>query len=163
MRCSAHTDSNGGIMDDSVKLIRSCETGVKMAIVSINSALHYVTSPKLMDIMENFRDRHREIYGEMSELLRKLNGEDKDVSAMLKAMNRLTTRMRIAVRSENADIAQTMMNSCDKGIRKIADNMMAKCIFFIPTSSFVLFVYDNIIFSYFFTNICNPAIFVRNR
>ena len=124
MRCSAHTDSNGGIMDDSVKLIRSCETGVKMAIVGINSALHYVTSPKLMDIMENFRDRHREIYGEMSELLRKLNGEDEDVSAMLKAMNRLTTRMRIAVRSENADIAQTMMNSCDKGIRKIADNMI---------------------------------------
>ena len=75
MRCSAYTDSNGGIMDDSVKLIRSCETGVKMAIVGINSALHYVTSPKLMDIMENFRDRHREIYGEMSELLRKLNGE----------------------------------------------------------------------------------------
>lgn len=111
-------------MDDSVKLIRNCDLGAKMGIIGINSALHYVTNPKLMDIMEQFKDKHRQFSADMNAMLRKLNGDSIKVNPIMKAMNTMTTKIRISIRPKNEDIAQMMMNSCDKGIRKVADNMI---------------------------------------
>ena len=46
------------ISDDTIKLLRECDAGIKMGIEAINEVMGYVKDCKLKKILQDSRDRH---------------------------------------------------------------------------------------------------------
>ena len=59
------------IEQDTVKLLRECDAGVKMGISSIEDVLPSVRSKKLNDYLTSCKEEHCKLDGELQELLEK--------------------------------------------------------------------------------------------
>ena len=59
------------LSEDTLKLLRECDSGAKMAVKSIDEVLDEVKSPKLKKILTDSKEEHDKLKSEIYELLEK--------------------------------------------------------------------------------------------
>ena len=72
------------IEQDTIKLLRECDAGVKMGIYSIDDVLDDVKSVKLKEYLVNCKNEHVELDKEINKLLDKYHDDGKDPNPMAK-------------------------------------------------------------------------------
>lgn len=104
---------------DTVKLLKECDSGAKMAVKSIDEVLDEVTSPKLRDILVKSKEEHDKLKDEIKKLLEKSGEEGKEPPAVAQAMawTKINVKM-MADRSDNT-IAELISEGCSMGIRSL--------------------------------------------
>ena len=55
--------------DDTIKLLRECNAGIKMGVSSIDEILDETTDPKLMQMLEDVKEEHKRLGSETHRLL----------------------------------------------------------------------------------------------
>ena len=70
--------------NDSIKLLRECDSGVQMGISSFEDVLEYVSSYQLKNLIEDNKTKHKNIYEEIKVLLSKYNDLGKSPNPILK-------------------------------------------------------------------------------
>ena len=106
--------------DDTDKLLQKCTLGAQMGVNGINAAQRYATSPGLLALLSEFKDRHRAVEEEIQLLLAARGKKSRRVNTVVKKMARAVTGMRIASRPDNGRIAQMMIGSCDAALERLA-------------------------------------------
>ena len=66
------------IEQDTIKLLRECDAGVKMGVASIDEVLDKVSSQKLKLILQKCKKEHEKIDRDLQKLLDKYKDEGKD-------------------------------------------------------------------------------------
>ena len=66
------------IEQDTIKLLRECDAGVKMGITSIDDVLKYVRSDSLKQQLVECKEKHDKLDAEIQGLLDKYSDEGKD-------------------------------------------------------------------------------------
>lgn len=107
------------IEQDTVRLLRECDAGIKMGISSIYDVLNKVESPKLYKILENNKGQHEELQGEIQGLLGKYHDEGKQPSKMASAMSKMKTGMKMTMDYSDATIADLMTDGCNMGVKSL--------------------------------------------
>lgn len=64
--------------DDSIKLLRECEAGIKMGISAIDDVIDDAQDKKLKSILTEGKDKHIELLSKAKEYLKSYNDEGKD-------------------------------------------------------------------------------------
>ena len=59
------------VEQDTIKLLRECDAGVKMGISSIDDVLKYAEDEHLKELLVRCKNQHDELDGEIQELLLK--------------------------------------------------------------------------------------------
>lgn len=59
------------LSEDTLKLLRECDSGAKMAVKSIDEVLDEVESPKLKKLLTDSKEEHDRLKSEIYELLEK--------------------------------------------------------------------------------------------
>lgn len=106
--------------DNTEKLLQKCGLGAQMGVNGINAAQRYATDPELLDMLSEFKDKHRKVEEEVNVLLAARGKKGKRVNKAVKKMARAVTSVRIAVRPENSRIAEMMIRSCDSALERLA-------------------------------------------
>ncbi len=106
--------------DNTEKLLRKCGLGAQMGVNGINAAQRYATDPELLNLLSEFKDKHRKVEEEADLLLAARGKKGKRVNKAVKKMARAVTSVRIAVRPENSRIAEMMIRSCDSALERLA-------------------------------------------
>ena len=106
--------------DNTEKLLRKCGLGAQMGVNGINAAQRYATDPELLNLLSEFKDKHRKVEEEADLLLAARGKKGKHVNKAVKKMARAVTSVRIAVRPENSRIAEMMIRSCDSALERLA-------------------------------------------
>lgn len=75
------------IEQDTIKLLRECDAGVKMGISSINEVIDYTHSEQLKQSLENCKTEHEQFADEMQTLLNRYSDEGKDPNPIAKGMS----------------------------------------------------------------------------
>ena len=57
------------IEQDTIRLLRECDAGIKMGISSLDDSVKYVQNPKLKSILDKSTKEHMEIKHDMQQLL----------------------------------------------------------------------------------------------
>lgn len=107
------------IEQDTVRLLRECDAGIKMGISSIYDVLNKVESPKLYKILESNKGQHEELQGEIQGLLGKYHDEGKQPSKMASAMSKMKTGMKMTMDYSDATIADLMTDGCNMGVKSL--------------------------------------------
>ena len=106
--------------DNTEKLLQKCGLGAQMGVNGINAAQRYATDPELLNLLSEFKDKHRKVEEEADLLLAARGKKGKRVNKAVKKMARAVTSVRIAVRPENSRIAEMMIRSCDSALERLA-------------------------------------------
>lgn len=106
-------------MNDTEKLLRECNSGIKMGVDSINHVMPYVKSKELLDVLNACKDKHAVLGDETHEALVRANMDTKNVHPMAKMMADLSTRMKITMHKSDSEIASIMTDGCNMGIKSL--------------------------------------------
>lgn len=108
------------VNEDSIKLLRECDAGIKTGIASIQEVLPDVKSFKLGEILNDSIDTHRLLGHKAESLLKKYGEEGKEPNAMAKTMTWMKTNMKLAMDNTDATIADLITDGCGMGIKTVS-------------------------------------------
>ena len=107
------------VEQDTIKLLRECDAGVKMGISSIEDVLDNVTDSKLKKLLTDCKNEHEKLDGEIQELLNKYNDEGKEPAPIAKGMSKMKTNMKLAMEDTDATVADLMTDGCNMGVKSL--------------------------------------------
>ena len=106
-------------MNDTEKLLRECNAGIKMGVDSINHVMPYVKNAELKKVLNACKDKHATLGDETHKSLLNHNVNTKNPHPVAKAMSDVTTRMKITVNRTDNEIASVMTDGCNMGIKSL--------------------------------------------
>ena len=107
------------VEQDTIKLLRECDAGVKMGVESINEVIDYVHSDKLRKRLNRCRDEHDKLDREIQEQLDKFHDEGKDPNPIAKGMSWMKTNMKLVINESDNTIADLMTDGCNMGVKSL--------------------------------------------
>ena len=107
------------IEQDTVKLLRECDAGVKMGVSSIDDVLGYVHAPELKSLLEQCKKEHEKLGGEIESLLDRYRDEGKDPNPIAQKMSWLKTNMKLVMHESDKTIADLMTDGCNMGVKSL--------------------------------------------
>lgn len=108
------------IEQDTIKLLRECDAGIKMGVSSIEDVLDKVQSDTMKQTLNTSKREHDKLKTECKQLLNEFGDEGKDPNPMAKGMSEVKTNFKIAVDDSDATIADLMVDGCNMGIKSLS-------------------------------------------
>ena len=105
--------------EDTVKLLRECDSGVKMGVASIDEVLDNVGAPSLKQRLEQCKEEHQRLGNEVQAMLRSRRDQGKEPSPMAKGMSWLRTNVMLTVKKDDATVADLMTDGCNMGVKSL--------------------------------------------
>ncbi|MBE6589010.1 MAG: DUF2383 domain-containing protein [Ruminococcaceae bacterium] len=107
------------IEQDTIKLLRECDAGVKMGTSSIREVADYVKSPKLKKYLLDCKDEHEKLNSEIQKLLEKYKDDGKDPNPIAKSMSWMKANIKLAMHESDHTIADLMTDGCNMGVKSL--------------------------------------------
>ena len=106
--------------NDTINLLKECDAGTKMAVVSIDEILEKTKDTKLRKILEENKEEHRTLGNEIHTLLVQHGSEYKEPSPMAKGMSWFKTNVKVSMGDDyDKTAADVMTDGCDMGIKTL--------------------------------------------
>ncbi len=107
------------IEQDTIKLLRECDAGVKMGVASIDDVLDQVHSKTLKGTLTKCKSEHEALKQEIQGLLDKYHDDGKDPNPIAKGMSWMKTNMKLGMDGSDATIAGLMTDGCNMGVKSL--------------------------------------------
>ena len=107
------------IEQDTIKLLRECDSGTKMGIASIDDVLDRVKQPSLREKLTVCKREHEKLQKEIDQLLNKYHDEGKNPNPIVKGMSWMKTNMKMSMEDRDATIADLMTDGCNMGVKSL--------------------------------------------
>lgn len=107
------------VEQDTIRLLRECDAGVKMGVSSIDDVIEYVNSEELQKLLRKCRNEHEELNTEIQRLLGKYEDEGKDPNPIAKGMSWMKTNMKLVMNESDETIADLMTDGCNMGVKSL--------------------------------------------
>lgn len=107
------------IEQDTIRLLRECDAGVKMGVSSIADTLDYVKDEELKECLNKCKAEHDKLDDEIQELLDKYEDEGKEPAAMAKGMSWIKTNVMLAVNESDETVADLITDGCNMGVKSL--------------------------------------------
>lgn len=107
------------IEQDTIKLLRECDAGVKMGVASIDDVIDYVKSDELKNHLNACKDEHEKLETEIQELLEKYKDDGKDPNPIAKGMSWMKTNIKLTMHESDHTIADLITDGCNMGVKSL--------------------------------------------
>ena len=107
------------VEQDTVKLLRECDAGVKMGVASIDDVLEYVRSDELKKLLKDCKAEHEKLKTEIQKELDRFQDEGKNPDPIAKGMSWMKTNFKMAMNESDKTIADLMTDGCNMGVKSL--------------------------------------------
>jgi len=107
------------IEQDTVRLLRECDAGVKMGVSSIDEVLDNVSSQAFRQKLIDCKGKHETLQKDILTLLNNYQDDGKEPTAMAKSMSWLKTNMKLAVDESDRTVADLITDGCNMGVKTL--------------------------------------------
>ena len=107
------------IEQDTVKLLRECDAGVKMGVASIEDVLDNVQAQPLKQRLTDCKAEHKVLEKEIRGLLDRYQDDGKAPNPMAKGMSWIKTNVKLAMEPSDATVADLMTDGCNMGVKSL--------------------------------------------
>lgn len=104
---------------DTVKLLRECDSGTKMGISSIDEVLDCVSNDDLRAKLIHSKNEHEALRDDIQSQLCVHDDEGKDPSPIAKGMSWIKTNVMLAANDSDKTIADLMTDGCNMGVKSL--------------------------------------------
>lgn len=107
------------IEQDTVKLLRECDAGIKMGVASICDVTDYVHSPKFRSLLTNCRNEHERLDGELQRMLERCHDDGKEPNLMAKGASWMKTNVKLMMDESDRTVADLITDGCNMGVKSL--------------------------------------------
>ena len=107
------------VEQDTIKLLRECDAGVKMGISSIEDVLSSVSEKTFEKLLTDCKNEHEKLDREIGKLLDKYQDDGKEPAAIAKGMSWIKTNVMLAMNDSDHTIADLMTDGCNMGVKSL--------------------------------------------
>lgn len=107
------------IEQDTIKLLRECDAGIKMGVASIDDVLDQVHSGELKQYLTECKKKHEKLKDEIQTLLEKYHDDGKEPNPIAKGMSWIKTNMKMGMDNSDQTIADLMTDGCNMGVKSL--------------------------------------------
>ncbi len=107
------------IEQDTIKLLRECDAGVKMGVDSIDDVLNDIKSVELKKCLNESKEKHVVLKDEIEKLLDEYHDDGKEPNAIAKSMSWVKTNMKLVMNESDHTIADLMTDGCNMGVKSL--------------------------------------------
>lgn len=104
---------------DTIRLLRECDAGVKMGVASIKEVQDSVHSPELRRCLARCRSDHERLGEEVQQLLDRRHDEGKEPNPMAKGMSWIKTNVMLAMNDADSTVADLITDGCNMGVKSL--------------------------------------------
>lgn len=105
--------------DDTIKLLRECDAGVKMGVASIKEVQGYVRDKRFRSLLDDCRTGHEALGNEVQALLEEKHDDGKEPNPMAKGMSWVKTNVMLTLNESDHTIADLMTDGCNMGVKSL--------------------------------------------
>ena len=107
------------VEQDTIKLLRECDAGVKMGISSIEDVLDNVSNGEFEKLLTDCKNEHEKLDKEIQQLLDKYKDDGKEPAVIAKGMSWIKTNMKLAMNDSDKTVADLMTDGCNMGVKSL--------------------------------------------
>ena len=107
------------IEQDTIKLLRECDAGVKMGVASIEDVMPQVESERLRGLLKRCKEEHENLSREIQHKLDRYHDDGKEPNPMAKGMSWMKTSVKLVLNESDATIADLMTDGCNMGVKSL--------------------------------------------
>ena len=107
------------IEQDTIKLLRECDAGVKMGISSIDDVLDHVKKEDFRKKLTKCREEHEALQIKILQELEKYQDDGKNPNPIAKSMSWMKTNMKLSMEDSDATISDLMTDGCNMGVKSL--------------------------------------------
>ena len=107
------------IEQDTIKLLRECDAGIKMGVASIDDVLDHVKSRKLHGFLSRNKQEHELLKSEIQTLLDQYGDEGKNPNPIAKGMSWMKTNVKLSMNESDHTIADLITDGCNMGVKSL--------------------------------------------
>lgn len=107
------------VEQDTIRLLRECDSGIKMGVDSIDDVLSYVKSKSLRKFLMDNKNKHNVLKKEIRLLLDKYDDQGKNPSVVAKSMSSIKTKIELLVNRSDETIASLITDGCNMGVKSL--------------------------------------------
>lgn len=107
------------IEQDTIRLLRECDAGIKMGVSAIDQVLKYVHNNEFKQYLQDNMNKHIELKDKINELLNEYHDDGKEPNPMAKGMSWIKTNVKLAVNESDEIIADLITDGCNMGVKSL--------------------------------------------
>ena len=105
---------------DTIKLLKECDAGSKMAVTSLDDVLEKVENENLKKLLVETKGHHEKLGNDIHSLLVKYGSEEKEPNAMAKGMSKMKTNFMMNMKEDCDETAADLItDGCNMGIKSL--------------------------------------------
>lgn len=108
------------IEQDTIKLLRECDAGIKMGVTSIDDVLDHVGDHILKQHLISNKKEHETLKSEIQSLLDKYHDDGKDPNPIAKGMSWMKTNMKLGMDESDKVVADLITDGCNMGVKSLS-------------------------------------------
>ena len=108
------------IEQDTVRLLRECDAGIKMGTDSIDDVVGYVHAPEMRDLLNTCRYEHTMLGTELQSQLDRFQDKGKSPNPVVQKMSWMKTGMKLVMDGSDETIADLMTDGCNMGVKSLS-------------------------------------------
>ena len=105
--------------EDTINLLKECNSGIKMGIDSINNVMPYVKSEELKSVLNACKDKHAILGDETHRILNNADESTKNAHPVVQVMSDMKIRATVTLKKSDNTVADVMTDGCNMGIKSI--------------------------------------------
>lgn len=105
--------------DDTIKLLRECNAGIKMGVSSLDDVMEHVKSEGMRELFAKSKETHTRLGNTTHEYLEKYHDDGKEPAAMAKMMSKLKSDFMLGIDESDAKVADLITDGCNMGIKSL--------------------------------------------
>ena len=107
------------IEQDTIKLLRECDAGIKMGVASIDDVLDRTQSSEFRQKLYTCKSEHEKLNREVQSLLSHYHDDGKKPNPIAKSMSWMKTNMKLSMDESDSTIANLMTDGCNMGVKSL--------------------------------------------
>jgi hypothetical protein len=107
------------VQEDTIKILKECNSGVKMGVSSIEEILDNVQNSQLKKILSDNKTEHQRLGSEIHQILNKYNESGKEPNVMAKGMSWLKSNVMMAADTSDHTVADLITDGCNMGVKSL--------------------------------------------
>ena len=108
---------------DTIRLLRECDSGIKMGITAIDEVIGHVKGSGMQTILNDSKHESERLQTDLHHVLHDYHDEGKDPNPMVQGMSWVKTNWEMLIDGTDSKIAELMIDGCNMGIKSLSRYM----------------------------------------
>lgn len=111
------------VEQDTIKLLRECDAGIKMGISALDEVTEYAHSADMREYLRESTEENEALKNDLQKILTDYHDNGKEPNPIASGMSWIKTNVKLKMNESDATIAELMTDGCNMGIKSLSRYM----------------------------------------